>query len=105
MAISDSEYIIYDLAGKAKTTEPIAAATTSTSTTSWTPSARRHRLNSEIEEGHKSTLLCHLGNIAQRTGRTLQCDPKNGQILNDKQAMAFWTREYDKNWEPRCDVD
>ena len=31
-------------------------------------------LNAEIAEGHKSTLLCHLGNIAQRTGRTLTCD-------------------------------
>ena len=59
------------------------------------------RLNSEIEEGHKTTLLCHLGNIAQRTGRTLRCDPKNGMILDDKAAMAFWTREYAKGWEPR----
>jgi predicted dehydrogenase len=59
------------------------------------------RLNSEIEEAHKTTLLCHLGNIAQRTGRTLRCDPKNGTILDDKAAMAFWTREYTKGWEPR----
>ena len=58
-------------------------------------------LNSEIEEGHKSTLLCHLGNIAHRTGRTLTCDPKNGHILDDKAAMALWTREYAKGWEPK----
>lgn len=59
------------------------------------------RLNSGIEEAHKSTLLCHLGNIAHRVGRALECDAKDGHILQDKQAAAFWTREYAKGWEPR----
>ena len=59
------------------------------------------RLNSNIEEAHKSTLMCHLGNIAYRVGRALECDPKDGHILQDKQAAAYWTREYAKGWEPR----
>jgi predicted dehydrogenase len=54
-----------------------------------------------IEEGHKSVLLCHLANIAQRTGRTLHCNPANGRILNDPGAMKLWKREYEKGWEPR----
>ncbi|MCE9531189.1 MAG: Gfo/Idh/MocA family oxidoreductase [Planctomycetes bacterium] len=58
------------------------------------------KLNSEIEEAYKSTLLCHLGNISHRTGRALKCNPKDGRILNDKEAMALWTREYAKGWEP-----
>jgi predicted dehydrogenase len=58
-------------------------------------------LNSEIAEGHKSTLLCHLGNISQRTGRTLECDPSNGHIQNDKVAMELWRRNYDKKFEPK----
>jgi predicted dehydrogenase len=58
-------------------------------------------LNAEIEEGAKSTLLCHLGNIAYRTGRALRCDPATGRILGDPQATALWAREYEKGWEPR----
>lgn len=57
-------------------------------------------LNAEIEIGHRSTLLCHLGNIAHRTGRALRCDPSNGHILDDAEAMALWRREYQKGWEP-----
>ena len=54
----------------------------------------------DIEEGHRSTLLCHLGNIAWRTGRTLDCDPKTGRIL-DADAMRYWEREYRPGWEPK----
>ena len=58
-------------------------------------------LNSEIEEGHKSTLLCHLGNIAHRTGDSLKCDAANGQIQDNADAMKLWTRDYEAGWEPR----
>ncbi len=57
-------------------------------------------LNAEIAAGHKSTLLCHLGNIAQRTGRTLNCDPANGHIRDDPAAMRLWSRDYAPGWEP-----
>jgi predicted dehydrogenase len=59
------------------------------------------KLNSDIVGGHQSTLLVQLGNIAQRTGRTLNTDPTNGHILNDKEAMKLWSREYEKGWEPK----
>jgi len=58
-------------------------------------------LTSPVTEGHKSVLLCHLANIAQRTGNTLHCDPANGHILNDNAAMQLWRREYEKGWEPK----
>jgi hypothetical protein len=59
-------------------------------------------LRSEIEIGHKSTLLCHLGNIAHRVGRELHCDTSNGHINSDEQAMALWKREYEPGWEPKA---
>ncbi len=59
------------------------------------------KLTSPIAEGQKTIMLCHLANIAQRTGRTLQCDPKTGRILNDAEAMKLWRREYEKGWEPK----
>jgi len=59
------------------------------------------RPNSPIEEGHKSVAMLHLGNIAWRVGRDLQCDPANGHIRNDRKAMQLWQREYERGWEPR----
>ena len=58
------------------------------------------KLNSPIEEGHKSVLLCHLGNIAQETKRSLTTDPANGHIKDDSEAMGMWGREYASGWEP-----
>ncbi len=59
------------------------------------------QLNAPIDEGQKSVLLCHLGNIAQRTGRTLNCDPTSGRIVDDDEAMSYWSREYEPGWEPK----
>ena len=59
------------------------------------------KLNSPVDDGHKSVLLCHLANIAQRTGRTLHCDPSNGHIKDDNEAMMLWKRSYEKGWEPK----
>ncbi len=56
--------------------------------------------HAEIERGYKSTLLCLLGSIAHRTGRTLDCNPQNGHILDNPQAQALWGRQYEPGWEP-----
>lgn len=59
-------------------------------------------LNSEIVGGHQSTLLVQLGNIAQRSGRSLNIDPASGRIKQDEDSMKkYWAREYEKGWEPR----
>jgi len=58
------------------------------------------QLHSEIEEGHKSTVLCHLGNMAHRTGDSLRCDPANGHVVNSEDAMKLWQRDYEPGWAP-----
>ena len=51
-----------------------------------------------IREGHVSTTLCHLGNIAYRTKAELRCDPATGQP-QDAEAMKLWSREYEPGWD------
>ena len=58
-------------------------------------------LRAEIAEGQKSTVLCHLGNIAWRTGHTINFDPQERKILGDKDASALVSRAYRKGWEPK----
>jgi predicted dehydrogenase len=57
--------------------------------------------NSPIEEGHKSVAMLHLGNIAWRVARELNCDRANGHIQNDPDAMKLWRRDYEPGWEPK----
>ncbi|MCL4204788.1 MAG: Gfo/Idh/MocA family oxidoreductase [Pirellulaceae bacterium] len=50
--------------------------------------------NAEIEIGHLSTTLIHLGNLAMRVGRSLNFDPHTEQIIGDEQANALLSRKY-----------
>jgi predicted dehydrogenase len=56
-------------------------------------------LNANPVVAHQSTLLCHLGNIALRKQRALECDPASGRILNNDDAMNLWQREYEPGWK------
>jgi predicted dehydrogenase len=59
------------------------------------------KLAAEIEEGVRSTLLCHLGNIAHRTGGVINLDPQRGTIVGNEAAKALWGRSYNPKWEPK----
>lgn len=56
------------------------------------------RPNADIELGHKTATLCHLGNIATRLQRTLKFDGENERINGDKEADALVQREYREHW-------
>ena len=57
-------------------------------------------LNAEIKDASISTHLCHLANLAQDLGETLQVDTKTGKILNNI-VDNYWKREYAPGWEPK----
>jgi predicted dehydrogenase len=59
------------------------------------------KLTSEIEEGQKATMLCHLGNIALRSGHTVNFDPAKRELVGDKATAKYWSRAYRKGWEPK----
>ncbi len=60
---------------------------------------RQEDLNADILEGHYSAMLCHLGNIAYRTGKRLEFDGKTETFTNDKAANDLLGREYRKGYE------
>ena len=55
---------------------------------------KREDLTAEIEEGHYSSTLVHLANIANDIGRTLHFNPKTEQFVNDPDANKLLTRDY-----------
>ena len=46
----------------------------------------------DVEIGHRSTTVCHLGNIARWTGRRLQWDPDQERFVGDEEANQFLAR-------------
>ncbi len=51
-------------------------------------------LNADILEGHLSTSLCHLGNIACRLKKPLQFNPQDETFTDDAEADAYLTKVY-----------
>lgn len=58
-------------------------------------------LQADINDASISTMLCHLGNMAQDAGESLNIDTKTGKVLNNEKAMQGWKREYQNGWEPK----
>ena len=59
----------------------------------------RETPNADVEIGHLSTRLCHLGNIAHRVGRKLHFDPATESFPGDNEANALLSREYSSRFE------
>lgn len=53
----------------------------------------------EMEIGHRSTTVCHLGNIARWTGRKLAWDPDKEEFIGDPEANALLKRSQRPGYE------
>ena len=58
----------------------------------------RERSGCDIETGHVSSGLCHLGNIAYRLGRSIDFDPETVSFGDDLEANRSLVCEYRSPW-------
>jgi predicted dehydrogenase len=56
----------------------------------------REQPAADVEIGHRSAVLCHLGNIARWTGRRLKWDPEKEVFPGDAEATAYLERSMRK---------
>ena len=54
----------------------------------------REASRAEIETGHLTTALVHLGNASARLGASFRFDPKSEQVLNCHEAQKLLSRDY-----------
>jgi hypothetical protein len=67
-------------------------------------SRKRQNLKAELLEGHYSTSICHLSNIAYRTGRQLIFDSTKETFTGDADANRYLTRNYRAPFVPSRSV-
>jgi predicted dehydrogenase len=59
----------------------------------------RQEPNADVEIGHRSATVCHLGNIARLTGRKLRWDPLKESFPDDADANRYLDRSRRKPYE------
>ncbi len=96
--VDDDGYVIHDMKGKIVEKESAGRGDTEHIQNFLEAVRKGTKPNMDIEEGHKSTMLCHLGNISYRTGQSIKVDPKTGHVIDNSAAEAFWAREYRDGW-------
>lgn len=99
MSMSSAGYTIFDNKGKETFKNPGKGSDIPHFTNFINSIRLGERLNSEIEEAQKSSMLCHLANIAYRSGKVVQFDGK--KITNAEGTEKLWSREYRPGWEPK----
>ena len=52
----------------------------------------------DVEIGHRSATVCHLGNIAVRSGKKIVWNPATEEIVGDPETAKWLDKEYRKKW-------
>ncbi len=58
----------------------------------------REKPNADVEDGHRSTTISHLGNIALKTRARIDWDPETERITNNDDANQLLHYEYREPW-------
>lgn len=112
VVIDTGGYEIYDLNGNKTREHMVGKAAASSDLTGADSLTDSHfanfiaairtgeKLTQPIESGNISVTMLQLSNIAWEVRRELKLDPATGHILEDKEAMKSWSRDYEKGWAP-----
>ncbi len=92
-ALKDSDVRLYpELKAYAKLRSPHHA--------NWLDCIKTRRLPvCDVAVGHHSAIVCHLGNIAVRTGKKVKWDPAAEQIVGDAELANWATKAYRAPWK------
>lgn len=101
LSIENGGYTIHDPAGKVIANRKAGISDVPHFTNFANAIREGEALNAEIEDAQRAALMCHLGNIAYRTGTVVDYDEKKGTILTNPEARKLWSKEYDEAWEPK----
>ncbi len=101
LMISSKDYRVFDMQGKQLKQQSLTRGEFE-HLHDFLDSVRSDRKpNADVQTGVDSALLCHLGNIAYRTGTTVDFNPTDRRIVNNTAAEKLWKREYRQGWEPQ----
>ncbi len=112
VVVDTGGYEIYDLKGKKRDEHMVGKAAASSDLTGADSMTDAHfanfiaaiqtgeKLHQPVESGNVSVTMLQLSNIAWNVNRELKLDPATGHILDEKEAMKQWGREYEKGWAP-----
>jgi predicted dehydrogenase len=54
---------------------------------------------SDVESGHKTSIACHLANIAMKVGRMVRWDDAKEEIIGDRDASKLLAKDYRAPWD------
>jgi hypothetical protein len=64
--------------------------------------AARRQPIADVESGHRSVSVCHLGNISCKLGRPVKWDPAAERFVSDAEADALLSRPQRKGFETQA---
>ncbi len=112
VVVDTGGYEVYDLKGTKTSEHVVGEAAASSDTrgadsmtdlhfTNFIAAIRTgQKLTQPVESGNVCVTMMQLSNIAWEVKRELKLDPATGHVVDDRDAMKLWDRDYEKGWAP-----